>query len=356
MCIDMKITWNPQNENEEIAFFRVTDDSNGLIIDFDYFPNSQNLWDGIQMHNFEFILLDSPYYNAESNIYEIEIDKKRERFGYVIPINALVSCEGYFTGHIKNYAFVSYWYLLSQIDKFQNNKNSLTDYFHENLVVCVLNKETLNRHIKDYSPDLYLLSFYEKGYYRYGQKPTKLVKGYNYETLITTSNKIHIERGLSKCLENEFIKNLFCNYLPYEEVALARFIMSYQAIEHYMSEICHAEIEQIIFDYIDKKIYKNDYFDKVSKLGGERKQISLIFERIDKSHKSITEFKRECTLLYETINYSPDKEGIANLFYSFRNLLVHNYRILLDNEIQVSKTIQCFELLIVHICNNFTCS
>ena len=352
----MDIAWNPQSEDEEIAFFRVMDESDGLVIDFDYLPNSQKLWEGISLRNFEFILLDNPYFNAESNIYEIEIDKKGERFGYVIPINALVSCEGNLTGAIKNYAYVSYWYLLTQIDKLKNEKNSLTDYFHENLVVCVLHKETLNRHIQDFSPDLYLLSFYEKGYYRYGQKPTKLVKGYDYDKLITHLGKIYINRGQSKCLENQFIKSLFCNYLPYEEVALARFIMSYQAIEHYMSEICCIEIEQIICDYIDKKIYKNDYFDKVGKLGGERKQISLIFGKIDNSHKSVTEFERECTILYEMINYSPEKEGISNLFYSFRNLLVHNYRILLDNEMQVLKTIQCFELLIVHICKNFPCS
>lgn len=352
----MDITWNPQSEDEEIAFFRVMDESDGLVIDFDYLPNSQKLWEGISLRNFEFILLDSPYYNAESNIYEIEIDKNKERFGYVIPINALVSCEGYFEGALKNYAYVSYWYLLTRIDKLKNNKNLLTDYFHENLVVCVLNKETLNQHILDYSSDLYLLSFYEKGYYSYSQKPTKLVNGYDYEKLITSLHKIHIDRSQPKCFENEFIKNLFCNYLPYEDVALARFIMSYQAIEHYMSEICGAEIEQIIFDYIDKKIYKNDYFDKVGKLGGERKQISLIFDKIDNSHKSVIEFERECNILYKMINYSPDKVGIANLFYSFRNLLVHNYRVLLDNEIQVLKTIQCFELLIVHICKNFPCS
>ena len=352
----MNIAWNPQSEDTEIAFFRVTDDRDGLVIDFEYLPNSQNLWEGIHVHNFEFILLDSPYYNKESNIYEIEIDKKGERFGYVIPINALVSREGNFTGVIKNYAYVSYWYLLTQIDKLKIDKNSLTDYFHENLVVCVLHNETLNRYIQDYSPDLYLLSFYEKGYYCYGQKSTKLVKGYDYDKLITNLNKIYINRGQSKCLENQFIKSLFCNYLPYEEVALARFIMSYQAIEHYMSEISCIEIEQIIYDYIDKKIYKNDYFDKVGELGGERKQISLIIDMINNSHKSVVEFKKECTILYEMINYSPEKEGISNLFYSFRNLLVHNYRILLDNEMQVLKTIQCFELLIVHICKNFPCS
>ena len=113
----MNIAWNPQSEDTEIAFFRVTDDRDGLVIDFEYLPNSQNLWEGIHVHNFEFILLDSPYYNKESNIYEIEIDKKGERFGYVIPINALVSREGNFTGVIKNYAYVSYWYLLTQIDK-----------------------------------------------------------------------------------------------------------------------------------------------------------------------------------------------------------------------------------------------
>ena len=349
----MDITWNPQSEDEEIAFFRITDNGAGTVIDFDYLPNSQNLWEGIHMHNFEFILFDSPYYNAESNIYEIDIDKKGERFGYVIPINALVSCEGNFTGPIKNYAYVSFWYLLTQIDELKNNKNSLTDYFHENLVVCVLHKETLNRHFQDYSPDLYLLSFYEKGYYRYGERPTKLVKGYDYGKLITSSDKIIINSGQPKCLDNKFIKSLFCDYLPHEEVALARFIMSYQAIEHYMSEICSAEIEQIISDYTNHKIYKNDYFDKVGKLGGERKQISLIFEKIDNTHKSVAEFEKECTILYDMINYSPDKNGVANLFYSFRNLLVHNYRILLENEIQVLKTIQCFELLIVHICKSF---
>lgn len=352
----MDITWNPQNEDEEIAFFRVMDESDGLVIDFDYLPNSQKLWEGISLCNFEFILLDSPYYNAESNIYEIEIDKKGERFGYVIPINALVSRESNFKGPLKNYAYVSYWYLLTRINKLKNSKNLLTDYFHENLVVCVLNKETLNRHILDYSPDLYLLSFYEKGYYCCGQNPTKLVKGYDYEKLIKSSNKISINKVKSKYFENEFIKNLFCSYLPYEEVALARFIMAYQAIEHYMNEICNIEIEQIILDYIDKKIYKNDYFDKVGKLGGERKQISLIFGKIDNSHESVKEFERECNILYDMINYLPDKDGVANLFYSFRNLLVHNYRILLDYEMQVLKTIQCFELLIVHICKNFPCS
>ena len=53
----MDIAWNPQSEDEEIAFFRVMDESDGLVIDFDYLPNSQKLWEGISLRNFEFILL-----------------------------------------------------------------------------------------------------------------------------------------------------------------------------------------------------------------------------------------------------------------------------------------------------------
>lgn len=344
------ISWHQQNENEDDANFQVKDCDENVFYLY-YYPPVDGLWNNIKLEDFQFILLDSPYNNAESNIYEIKIDDISERVGYMFPINSLCSNEKHSKSVIDNYSYVSFWYLLTLVDKFEFDKNLITDYFHENLIVCALHKKALFENNIEFNLDLYLLSLFYKGYYLYKREKVSIVKGYDTTKYDCNSDTIHIRKSQSNCIDDTFMKKIFCDYLPKETVPIARFIIAYQAIEYLMNIICESEIKDVIKDFQENKIFKNDFFDKVGQLGGERKQISLIFNNIDQSHQSVKNFEKECSSLYDVIKYKYKKNGIHNLFYSFRNTLVHNYRELMGLEEQTIKTIQCFEQLIVHICN-----
>lgn len=345
----MEIIWKAKDDNVEISYFEVTDDK-GTSVYFEYYHQSDNLWGNIK-DNFEFILLDSPCNNAESNVFEVYIDDINERCGYMLPINAIISKEYHpDKNNVHNYLYASFWFLLNKIYELRSDKNILSDYFHDNLVVCVLHKKTINK-INQFHRDNYIISLYEKGYYNYNEQPSKKVDGYDYDKIITSNNKLKIKSSF--LTKNQFIKDLFYSYLPKENDAIARFIMAYQAIEYLMSEMCDMKIKEIISHYTDQKISKNDYFERVKEIGRERQQLRHIFENIKKNHPSISDFEEDCNSLYSAINYDlSDKKETSDLFYSFRNLLVHEYRKLINYKELVSRTIQSFELLIVHICNS----
>lgn len=343
----MEIIWHPSNDNAEASYFEVVDDY--ITIDFEYYHQSCNLWDN-NNNNFVIILLDSPCNNAESNVFEVYIDNIDERCGYMLPINAIISRDNHPKGgNIHNYLHASFEFLLNRITRLYSDKNMLSDYYHDNLVVCILHKETINK-IKDFSLDNYTLSLFEKGYYYYSKYPFKKVEGYDYDKFISVNNRIKIKSSISP--NNNFLKDLFCIYIPNEEAAIARFILAYQAIEYYMAEMCDIKIQEIISDYKDGKLSKNDYFERVKDIGGERQQIHYIFEGIKREHPSVNNFKDDCLSLFAAINYDRKKVDVPDLFYDFRNLLVHDYRKIMSNKELVCQAIQSFELLVVYICNN----
>ena len=202
----MEISFVKTENKEGCPYFQVREES-GLTINFDYFLETEELWQGLSLDTFEFLLLENPFYNAESNVFELKMDEIDERLGFLIPINALLSNDGNFNKILCNYAFGAFWYLLSKIKKLREYSNNLSDYFRETLIVCVLHKRTIQRQIPTFTFDSYLLSFYEKGYSVYTKEPVKLVKGYDYEILISNSRTLHLKKVTNNTINDPFFKD-----------------------------------------------------------------------------------------------------------------------------------------------------
>lgn len=345
----MNIIWHGPAECDE-PYFEVEDDTSGLNGCFSYRPKSNGLWDDISLDKFECILFDNPHFNKGSNIFEVKIDEIDERIGYMIPINSLLSDDGQFNNNVKNYAYASFWYLLTQIKTLIYDKNELTDYFHDNTVVCILHKDTLNGKFPDFDINNYIIAFFQRGYIIHSNQPVGEIKYYDYEQLIKSKKTLHIKQANSN-LNDSFINDLFQTHLPKEDNALVRFVLAYQAIEHLMGVRCDETIKDSIKKYEAKQIFQNDFIDIVGKSRNERSLITDIFPQTANS-KYVDTFKTECKKLFESIGRtSPEKP--SDMFYDFRNTLVHNYRGLIKYKQQTAKTIQQFELLVSDICSKY---
>lgn len=339
-------------------YFKVTNGFYELF--FEFTPKFEKEWD---YSKYELFLFDNPYFDAENDVFEIYIKNQEGRAGWIFPITLLESNENDYVDYknLNGYKFVAYHLLLrsNKLIQIKNNRDNykLTDIFDETTKICLLSKEDINRN-SIFDLNEYLLSYYTFGYSLQHKEYNYQLRQRNWfrdiESFRVQNNKLSLQESSFEFKSNDYIFNIFTNHLLVAENNLVRFILLYQVIE----ELMHIESEQQINDSIlrfqRKNISKNDFKTELNEISSEANLIFSIFEKTPIDADLQRDFTNKCVILFEAINYEPkNKVDFNKILYSFRNLVTHNYRLLIDKKEELDKIISDFEFIVVQLLINY---
>lgn len=334
-------------ESKDGENFLIAKDKNNSI-SFEYKPSLEDIWSNLNLESFIFIQLDNPYLNLESNVFNVKLEGLPETCGWIFPISVLESDQTKKKETLLNYVYVGFNYLLTQIEELVINKNRLSDYYTDNLILCVLHKETVSK-IGDFNIKEYLLSFYTYGYSLYNKQMSALpVKSYNKHN--EYKEKQHIKILKSNYYHNvEFVNNLINGSLTNCTDALVRFILLYQIIEFIISNKHQSEFDSLLAAYQNSDFTKNDFVERIKEISREKYMIDKIIKEDTLDSNICLNFKNECKSIFNDIDYKYNKDSLPSLLYSFRNQITHSYRSFLGKENNLVKTIECFESVIFNL-------
>lgn len=319
-------------------------ENNGITLQFEYRPTIKKTWDNFA--DFEFHLLENPYLNKESNIYETYVKfADDERIGWIFPLSVLESDTVEDRGNLLNYIYIAYQELLNRIDNLDKG-NLLSDYYAPNSIICIIHKGTINKITgEDFNIQDYIISLYTYGYSLIGQdERANPINNYKYNC----DKRIYIRKTKSLC-GDDFINQLVQNELPYADNFLYRFMLLYQVVEYLMEKESANGIMNAIGKYNAKNIDKNTLLVEIRDQISEQKLIKDIFKNSNIDNKILSLFQQECEQLFKTVPYIPSSKDSPTLFYNLRNQLVHSYRKYIAHKEQLITTIRYFELIILEI-------
>lgn len=336
-------------------FFSFTGDD-GTDSIFEYKPQIDGLWDNIKTDDFEVELLIHPSLNKESNVFSLTADVKRleETVGYIFPISVL-DTDTFEPVRLadNNYLFIAYQVLLQRLPKVGNTK-SLGECFEDNICVMVLNRRTIGRNL-DISSCIHSL---RKLGYSYFVENNNLepVKGYSYDDYKSLVDKrIHLEFMVPPLYSEPIIDDILRN-LPKADNIVYRFILLYQVVEFLISRKISADIDNAIKNYqcsINQS--ENDFLEDIYSIRKERGIINELLKRsgITTSLSCYKSFCTSCEHLFCLCKYSPSKNIKEELFYSFRNQMIHSYRNLKQYKEELAHTIFHFERVVMAIIEKY---
>lgn len=287
---------------------------------------------------------------GENDIYQVYDKEKSIRMGWIFPIQALESKEHDYSEnqHFLKYAYVAMELLLrdktnihAKEPKYeQYNRYYLKDFYDNESMILILSKEQLKK-IEDFNIDDYIPDFYNYGYVFKGESSGTKDK--------SLDKRINLSR-ISKFLrEEEFIFQLFKEFIGTEKSALLKFYLLYQVIELLMEKIFNNEFTNIM-DKLSKS--SNSLFDLKEDLGevaNEKVRIKKLFNNYCSSIQYSSELMQTCNKLLEKSN-KKTWTSVAESLYSVRNLLVHQYRGIPKEELMLIDDINYyFESVIVDI-------
>lgn len=355
---------------ESRDFIRIFSDSRESYIDFEYFFGINNLVDSdgevsVDYNDYKMFILNNNYLNAEQDFFQVFDKNKNQRIGWIFTIGNLESKDFDIISnkHLNKYKLIAYHLLLQAKDEQRSANNisdnpKISDIYPEDSIILILFNSDIpdidNFSIVNYLPSLSKYGYYTKNNFdnkvKISSKNELYLKVRHTKKIYTTNSKIRIE-------DIRFIYELFSYHLQASEHPLLRFHMLYQVIEYYLSAIFEKESEIVIQKLIVGDINKNDFIEKISDLKSERKQIRGLITQIDdlrdrRSFDSV-DLIRDCKALLEIHNKETNKK-LGDLIYNIRNLVVHDYRSIEEENYGIFESIiNQFELLIISIIENY---
>lgn len=255
--------------DEESAIFSVT---KGLeTVPYQYLPNCKNVWSPLRYDDFVVVVLNNPFLHRESDFFEIKFDDSDERGGYLFPI-ALLESEEAEGKQLLSYMLASYGTLLERIEG--ELTGMLSDSFKDAFVL-VVHKPT----IPDFRLNDYLLSLASNGFYTY----QGAIRG-AFPALPTIMNHSKTLR-LSKCIVDNtgrgYVKELIESRLCMTSDFLTRFMLVYQVIEMYITEIHNKLLDSAIEKYKRDELNRNDFGEELKNISREGFQIKCLMKGFD---------------------------------------------------------------------------
>ncbi len=337
--------------------FTFTDD-NGIEFCFEYYPSISGLWTDLNTSEFDVQLIIHPFLNKESNVFALEskLNSRKETVGYIFPI-AVLDSDSFVAKRPadNNYLFVSYMVLLERLDKIKDSVHSLADCFEDNVCVCVLNLRTIG---KGCGLCNCIHSLRKYGYsYFVPNNNYKEVEGYTigkYKELISTS-KIHVDFHIPSMYSDPIIDGIL-RALPKADNLVYRFILLYQIIEFLISKSISKSINDAISAYkMSSSCSENDFFEEINHIQKERTRINDILKTCNIASTDCDKsFNTHCKHLCDLAKIMPNKKDEDNLFYSFRNFMVHSYRHLNPYTEELAYTIFYFEQVVLTIVERYS--
>lgn len=328
----------PKIEYEEAtSIFNLWTD-NGEVTPYRYYPDSKNIWKNLKDEDFDIVLLNNPFLHRELDVFEVKFDGSFERGGFLFPI-ALLESEEVKEKPLLSYMFVAYRVLLSRIGK--NLSGVLSDSFKDAFVL-VIHKAT----VQDFSVADYLLSLASKGFYMYQgdvkEKYPLIQTIQDHSKIIKLTRKEKDNTGIG------YVKELIENRLCTASDFLTRFILVYQVVELYISEIHDNLLDDAIERYKQSKITRNDFGEELKNISREGYQIDQLMKGLDEEDEC-NNYRRDVMGLFNDIGYKPKKESLPTLLYALRNQIFHNYDKFIGHEDALTQVIFSFERVVLKV-------
>ena len=303
-----------------------------------YYPDYKNVWDNLEDRSFSIILLNNPFLNREVDIFELWFEGCNERCGFIFPV-ALLESEEEQCKQLLSYMLVAYRTLLSKIEG--EATGVLSDSYKDAFVLAIHNKTITNFSMIDYCFSLASYGFYEyQGEVKESFPSVKFIKNLN--------KRLRLEKSVQNNCSNTYVNDLVRYKLCTTTDVLTRFVLVYQVVELYISEIHEKLLDESVEKYKNKEYTKNDFSEKLKEISKEAYQIKQLISGLDTKQESLS-YIQEVTSLFNDVGYKPRNEKLDTLFYALRNQIFHNYGILADHEDALSQVIFGFERLVLMI-------
>jgi len=336
-----------------------------LEIQFTLDPPVQHLPGG---HTVSVYLFKSPFH-TQGQIIDLRCaDRARDagRIGYMFSLEALFTAGALqLDSHRYCYAYFGIQHIFESIETIQTkdvdikgDPYSIMDFFDSDTIMLVLCNEFCNEinnfNFQNYLPNLFLCGFtlFSNTSSIETQNDHIYLKNiFDSYTTPAVANGVYplrLAKAKTSISSEAYVIHLFTNLIQKKFDQVTRFLMLYQVIEIFMPKMIHLEVQQRVCN----NLY-NLTTDKVKELViGLTKQAELItalFSRhaIPTSDLS-NALRQEILDFFVHVNHpeyqDPTKNAglsLTDLFYAFRNKIVHEYRILhehgVDHNITISK-------------------
>lgn len=320
---------------EEDSTFNLT--INGQIIPFLYCPSRAGIWPDMEEKDFDVILLNNPFLHKETDYFEVRFDGSEERGGFLFPITLLES-EEITNTRLLSYMFISYKILLRKITVIPTTE-ILSDNYPDAYILTI-HKPTKS----DFQFHDYALSLAYFGFYKYNGKAAS-----RFPKLSCIENQtkiIHLEKAGVDNLQNGYVKDLVFDRLCLTSDFLTRFVLVYQIVELYISEIHQKLLDKRIEEYKNGELKRNDFSEQLKEISKEAIQIKELVKDFFEKEES-RKYIQDVLGLFNDIDYKAKHESLDVLLYALRNQLFHNYGMFAGHEETLNQVLFSFERVIL---------
>ena len=312
-------------------------------IPYRYYPNSTDVWSDLKDDDFIVEVLNNPFLNREIDRFCVKFNDSQETGGFIFPIalleseEALLESEEQQSTRLLSYMLVSFRSLLLSIK--ENHTGILSDSYKDAFILVVHKNTT-----PDFTLEEYLIPLAKYGFYKYQGAVEEKIK--NIQIINEGKKNLRLKKTNSTNFSIGYVNELVTKRLCTTHDILTRFVLDYQIIELYISEIHRKLLDETVNKYKCKNITKNDFSEKLKEISRESYQVRDLVKKIE-NEKECNDYKSEVEKLFNDVNYNPKNKGLDNLIYSLRNQIFHNYGMFIGYEEALAKTIFEFEKLIL---------
>ena len=294
------------------------------------------------------------------------LDSRKGQIGYIFRLDALFEPDALqLNEHTYSYAYYALERIFSDEIRIQTKTIeisadllSISDFFDEDTIVLVLCNE-YTASIINFSVNNYLASLYLNGFIIFNN--TTEIELFNTVSIIETNynnvKKISRNDGVfvlripqtNPIIAGEnFVSHLFQNLIQKKTDSITRFIMLYQIIEIFISKIFHLKVQSEICNNLNAltSFQLKEFLSDIQK---EKTRIKALFNSYATPTNTLeTELKQTILNFFMHVQDSDylntnQNAGLSltDIFYDYRNKLVHNYRQIhapgIDNDITIEK-------------------
>lgn len=314
----------------------------------------------LDFDQYEVFILENNSLDAENDIFLVnEIDLNKD-IGWVFPLSTLESNDNDYSSKefFNEFRYLVYQKLLSSSffikEEIKEKKESflLSDLFEDDFIILVVSLEALGAEIdiNDYLPSLANHGYFLKNEHDLKYKcPNNIIVNW-----YRGKKKIKIQKVTNPVYNSDYSKKLYTNYLKSLDHHLIRFHLIYQIIENHLTDLFNSGFEKILEDYNNDLVTKNNFIESINKVRNERENIRKVLKEINPNSNTFEKsmligLKRDCREFLDQYGVE-ERKDVGDLLYDIRNILVHNYREVKDDQITLLKDIIFeFEIMINYL-------
>ena len=325
---------------------------------------------------------------SQKDIIDLRVDgfiQRKGQVGYLFRLDALFEPDALqLNEHTFSYAYYALEKIFSEEISFQTktielktNEFRIADFFDEDTIILVLCNEYISR-INNFSIDNYLASLYLNGFINFNKNIE--IEHFNNASIIESNyanvKKVFRNDGVfvlrvpqaNTVLAGEnFVYHLFLNLIQKKTDPITRFIMLYQIVEIFISKIFHLKVQSKICNDLSNltNIQLRDFLSDIQK---EKTRIKALLNEYARPTSPLeTELRQTIIDFFVHVNDPDYKDAskydelsLTDVFYEYRNKLVHNYRQVhapgIDNVLTIEKMSSVnslTEVLMAQVISNF---